>query len=295
MNRAHHCIDVPLRGYKRGNMQRVNDFWFYQLGYNVHRLFDLKEGDTIGDIFLTLKAASNWLEAMMDDSEIFRFRVAVQSAANLRTHIDQFFTEPMDFARPLTSHEAGRFVTLARELETVMAAEVATFHTYYVTKKLAYDTQALTSEGESLLPNGIRSKVPPEAIEDLREAAKCIAFEVNTASAFHTIRATESVIRIYYWHVVGSLPKVKDRNWGSYIRVLRTKGADARVTGFLDHIRESYRNPITHPEHRLNPEEAQVLLGVCVSAIIQLVGAIDAIQATDLAQNQQFAAAIAAL
>jgi len=81
------------------------------------------------------------------------------------------------------------------------------------------------------------------------------------------------MIRKYYSHAVGTLPKVKMRNWGAYIKNLQKAGADTRVVGFLDHIKENYRNPVLHPEESLSPEDTQVLLGVCISAIVMMVEA----------------------
>jgi hypothetical protein len=241
----------------------------------------LRADTELKDIYFLLHNAVRWLDAFTDKSDVFRFTVSIEAAERLREFIYKEFTQTPapDFNRKLTVYEAGRFEELTRDFETVAAAEVGTFNTYYVVKKLAYDTNTLTNEGDALLPEEIRTKVPRETLEDLREAAKCMAFEVNTAAGFHTIRATEAVIRSYYSEVVGATPRAKDRNWGAYIRVLRGKGADPRVTGYLDHIREAYRNPIAHPEQRLTPNEAQVLLGVCVSAIVQIVGAIDALHA----------------
>ena len=45
-------------------------------------------------------------------------------------------------------------------------------------------------------------------------------------------------------------------------------------------IRESYRNPVMHPEVRLEIEDAEILLSLCTSAIIQMVKAIQALQST---------------
>jgi hypothetical protein len=56
----------------------------------------------------------------------------------------------------------------------------------------------------------------------------------------------------------------------------RCSTADSRILSFIDHIREAYRNPITHPEQRLSKDDAQILLGICTSAIVQMVNAIDA-------------------
>jgi len=279
-----HAPETEWVWFKEGEMLRVNDWWFYNLGRNVHALVEIKEGATVGDVFWRLYGADNWLAAFLDGNEIFPFKVSLQAARALRSHVQTFLGPNPEWGRAINAYEASEFERLTSQFETIASAEVSQFSTYSVVKKLAYDTRTLLEEGESILPTDIRLKLPPESIEDIREAAKCMAFEVNTASGFHTIRATEAVIRMYYQEVVGSAPKIKDRNWGAYIKVLRAKGADPRVIGFLDHIRESYRNPISHPDQRLDAQEAQVLLGVCVSAIIQMVLAVDALRALAIAQ-----------
>jgi hypothetical protein len=274
-----HRID-EWRGAPVGDgleMQRVNDFWFYRLGYTIHPLTEVEEGGPFSTLYLQFKLAVDWLTAFSKRDDVFRFNVSIGPANELREYLAALTNALYDPARSLTASEAYRVSSLATTFETVTAAEVSTFNTYYVVSKMAYDTRALVEEGESLLPLDVQTIVPPETIEDLREAARCMAFEVNTAAGFHTIRATEAVIRAYYREVVGSLPKPKDRNWGAYIKILRGMGADPRVVGFLDHIRDAYRNPITHPEQRLTSTEAQVLLSLCVSAIIQMAGAIRAL------------------
>jgi hypothetical protein len=59
----------------------------------------------------------------------------------------------------------------------------------------------------------------------------------------------ETVIWKYYEAVIGTLPPVKVRNWGTYSRNLKKCGnADTRVVGWMDHIRLEYRNPVLHPQ-----------------------------------------------
>jgi hypothetical protein len=108
--------------------------------------------------------------------------------------------------------------------------------------------------------------------QEVRQAGRCLAFDIPTAAAFHIIRATESVIREYYQLILGSLPKMKMRNWGAYIRNLQTSGkADAGVIAILNHIKETYRNPILHPESVVSLEESQIIVSLCASAITQMV------------------------
>ena len=173
--------------------------------------------------------------------------------------------------KTLERYEIERAKDALREFETVFSAELRSLDTYYCSQKLGYDTSVLIEEAEKLIPESIRSSMPENAINDIRQAGKCIAFDIPTAAGFHTIRATEAVIRAYYAVVVGTMPKLKMRNWGAYIKILNESGADKRVTGFLDHIREFHRNPVLHPEETLSTEEAHVLLGVAVSSIVQMM------------------------
>jgi hypothetical protein len=58
-------------------------------------------------------------------------------------------------------------------------------------------------------------------------------------------RALEVTFGEYYVSLTGkSFENAKiARNWGAYIKALNEAGADAKITGNLDHIRAEYRNP----------------------------------------------------
>jgi transposase-like protein len=90
-----------------------------------------------------------------------------------------------------------------------------------------------------------------DSTRHIQEAAKCLAFEIPTAAAFHIFRCAESILRRYYEAVVGKLPKRQMRNWGSYIRYLKECGADVRVITILEQIQDLHRNPVIHPETRM--------------------------------------------
>src|SRR3954452_15411710 len=61
------------------------------------------------------------------------------------------------------------------------------------------------------------------------------------------------------------------RNWGAYVKNLNSAGADSRVTGLIEHVRKLYRNPVFHAEDNVSPEQAQILLGACVSLMCQIM------------------------
>jgi hypothetical protein len=260
-------------------MQRVNVNQFYIMGHVLHPIGSIKADSKLKQHYYDLYSSQMWLEFLVND-KLVPLGVARPACWDLLTDIRALLTPTAsgspDMEKDINALDAYNLNHKLETLETVLAAHLQSLNTYFVSRKLGYETPLLIEDAEKLLPDNVRAEVP-EAIPDLQQAGKCIAFEIPTAAGFHIVRATEAVIRKYYTMVVGKPPKAKMRNWGTYIKNLTKAGADPRVTGFLDHIREVYRNPVFHPEETLTPEDAQVLLGVCISAIVLMVGAMKAV------------------
>jgi len=124
------------------------------------------------------------------------------------------------------------------------------------------------------LPESILKKISNEIVEEIRQSGRCLAFDVATASAFHIMRATESVIHKYYLQVCKPEPEKKLANWGLYIAKL-SQSQDPRVkevVALLQQIKDRHRNLIMHPEIVLNPDEAFTLFEIAQSAIITMAG-----------------------
>lgn len=154
-------------------------------------------------------------------------------------------------------------------------AETSIADTYVVTPKRGYDTVSLIQSGEILFPADLPAKVP-EAILDVREATRCIAFELPTAAAFHLFRAVEAVLYRYYDTVTNGKPRPKSRNMGDFINALETIDAgEKRVRSALRDLKDLHRNPLVHPEHSLSTiDEAVALLGGVQSVVVHMLAAI---------------------
>lgn len=160
------------------------------------------------------------------------------------------------------------------QYKTVLLAELQSLTSYFVTQKGGFNNFALLGAGENLFPSDLPTKVP-EALRDVREAAKCLAFEVPTACGFHVFRATESVLRRYYTEVTGGQPHPKVRNFGIYVKKLRQlKCGDERVIAAIEQMTKLHRNPIIHPEVILTLEEALATLGMARSAMTAMLTAL---------------------
>jgi predicted SAM-dependent methyltransferase len=260
-------------------VKRINTHAFYSLGNKLKVCAGVDEQTVYGDVWFQLDQARDALKAFLD-SDLVSIKTCRESGSSLVAAITE--AVPLDFTAASSQDKTVTLSWLAAyhirnrttEFQTVLAAELNLLDTYVVSQKGAYSTSDLIDHAELLIPDSLRGMLPQQATVDIQQAGKCIAYDVPTGAAFHILRATESVIRAYYLHVLGILPKPKMRNWGAYAKNLKAGGADPKITSYIDHLRELYRNPIFHPEDNLALEEAQMFLGACVSAICHMLIAI---------------------
>jgi hypothetical protein len=171
-------------------------------------------------------------------------------------------------------HRVRQLGTRAQELETVLAADMPDIASYVVSQKGIYRTDDLISHAERHLTEISQGALPSQACDDLRQAGSCLAYELPTACAFHLWRAVETTMGHYFKRLNG-----KDfddagvtRNWAKKIEALNKQpNVDSKVTTFLDHIRDKYRNPQTHPDQIVSLEDAQRLFNVAISSIEQML------------------------
>lgn len=141
---------------------------------------------------------------------------------------------------------------------------------FAVTPKGLYDTGLLIDHPELKFPQGIRNLLPPQMLVDLKEAAKCLAFDVPTGCAFHTCRGTESLILHYHEKLSGKTWSFKKRDWKIYVEQLSNAGAPKDITNRLNEIRELDRNAYIHPDVNVSIEEAPVLFELCTGVIFRI-------------------------
>lgn len=149
----------------------------------------------------------------------------------------------------------------------VFSAEFEVADAYLVFQKRGYDTKSLLFTGESIFPEDLITKVPG-TLEDVRAAGRCLAFELGTASGFHTLRALEAVL-VAYWHkVIGGKDLPEPRNLGNTLNCMTTqKVGDEKIISALKQIKDLHRNPLMHPEVHLNMTEAISLVGMAQSCM----------------------------
>lgn len=267
----------PVRG---SDMLRVNEFQLYELAIHIHPLTMVNQDVKYSQVWTAWTQAKEALQSLFKQRSLeVCFGIANELYNELGKFVpddwnDAFAKFPPDLS---TEQPLGWGVfsirNAAERFETIISAELSNSDTYWISPKGTHKTSVLLQFAHLELPPSVVKEMP-EVKGDFDEAGKCLLFDTSTAAGFHLLRATESVIRRYYKMVTGKEPKTRFRNWGVYIKKLNEAGANKKITQHLDHMRENYRNPILHPEVNLSPDEAQVLFGVCVSAIFLMANEI---------------------
>jgi hypothetical protein len=260
-------------------VKKFNPYETYSLGKQLFPVLNFAEKDyNYSEIMWPLYMARMTLLAQIKTSTVFQSasnRAAGSAIGAINSVISENIDEmiKVENDKKVTQYEIHNIKNHIQNLETVLSNDMPGVSAYVVSQKGIYKTDDLISHADHNFPKEIRKDIPEQAIKDLIESGKCLAFEVPTACAFHLWRAVETVMGAYYQKLTKSTfdSDGVHKNWGAYSKALVEKGADSNITKFLDHIRESYRNPQTHPEAMLEVNEALGLFGVATSAIQMMI------------------------
>ena len=153
-------------------------------------------------------------------------------------------------------------------IETVIFPESA-IKKIYVLPNRRFNSEYLLNSPHSLFKEGVFEKLDEIAKQDIASACRCILFGEATAAAFHLLRATESVLKSYYF-LHKKQRRLAKPMWGPMVNELKAKTKNRppeTLLSSLDLIRTSYRNPTQHPEAVYEIDSAQDLFGVCLDVI----------------------------
>jgi hypothetical protein len=255
----------------KGIMLPISLPYIYGLASALRPLESIAYDTPLKDSLYVLLNAESALNAFLTKSVYSAtLKASAVPGMSLLQAIKKLTIEP-DKDRTLDLYDIYSLTNALREFETVLTHEMNVVNAYLVTKKRGYDTSDLISQAEVIFPQELASKVP-EAIPDIREAGKCIAFELGTAAGFHIMRATELVLRRYYDCVTNGAPRPQTGNIGDYLRELDNRNVgELKARGTLRQIKDLHRNELIHPEISLSLDDALALLGIAQSAIIAML------------------------
>jgi len=242
---------------------------FYQMGTALGYLTggNLRTGQDVTDLFLNLTFPRQWLRAFMTQTEdVGRYLKDSRLAAEeFLKKIEEIYTPArLQSHNAVTEHECTGLFSAKERFEQCFEREAKLLMVFTVTPKGTFDTNVLLENPQADFPQRLIAELPVRFITDLKEAAKCLVFDIPVGCAFHVCRATESLMLAYYEKLTKQKwPLPKNRDWNTYIQHIENAGAPADITTRLHEIRKMDRNPTIHPEREVSLEEAQVLYKLC--------------------------------
>jgi hypothetical protein len=209
--------------------------------------------------------AKNVIELFLQDIARFPMPVTRQTSQPLRDFLKSI--QGRAAGSVLSANEAKDLVKIARDITPTFEAESRSIMTVVLLEK-RFDIGKLMSGVPTLLSKGVFEALPEVAQTDMNEAGKCLALNRATAAAFHSLRATEAMLKKLYFQIVRQ-KRLKTPMWAAMVDALRkrTKGNPSdELLDLLDGIRRNYRNPTQHPSKVYDIDEAQDLFGQCLAA-----------------------------
>jgi hypothetical protein len=264
----------PTRRREKRAMQRVNAFYLYQVGNQIHPLSELKSdprnGTPVGDAFFPLLVAEGALEPLLARS-VFQLKTSAEAGYALLAAIKkaaETVKKTEDTTKPLPFMEAYQITSALQTFEAVLGAELALMPLYLVTQKAGFDTSILIERGAACFPEELALKVPA-AVPDVQQGTRCIAFDLPTAAGFHLHRANESVLGSYWDVVTKGQPRPDQRNMGVYLREMDNRNVgDLKVKAALRDLKDLHRNPLIHPEHSLESVDEAIALMNSIHTVV---------------------------
>jgi hypothetical protein len=239
-----------------------NAYAYVKIGLAIRLLRNIASTDTKSFAIASLGALQ--LELANGNFQVTLAAMDSQAFGSMMQTLSALGDDQTPIGAPLA--EQIRFEL--QQIETVVFPE-AIIKRVYVLPNRRFNSEYLLNSPQMLLKQGVFEKLDAIAQQDISSACRCILFGEATAAAFHILRATESVLKSFYF-------KHKRQNrlekpmWGSMLTELKAKTKNkppATLMTSLDLIRTAYRNPTQHPEATYEIDGAQDLFGVCLDVI----------------------------
>lgn len=238
-----------------------NTYVYIRIGLSIRLLRNVSTSTTA-------KIPKNEIKALIANLQEGNFDVSISAMTSVDYGNMIELLEKIEDKEKLSSELATSISEEFSTLENIVFAEALTKKIYILPSR-RFNTEYLLSNPARLLKNGAFDKLEEIAKSDFTSSCRCILFGEATASAFHILRATESVLKSYYFHHRRH-NRLDKPMWGNMVDQLKAKTKNrppATLIASLDLIRSAYRNPTQHPEAIYEIDSAQDLFGVCLDVI----------------------------
>lgn len=256
-------------------MKRIGLGYIYRINERLHPLTQWEGEKGILDVYSEILSARSLLEEIFNSGNFYGLKTCGPIAGRFYALLGNYSNPTTEQLKTkISASEIKIIAQTAITFETALVEEFGILPSYLVTPKGGYSIDVLTMTPQDLFPADLLDLVP-DAKYDIEQAAKCLAFEVPTAAGFHLHRINEAVLRVYWDVVTNKAKRPKERSMGVYLSQLKKKEkGDAKTLATLQQIKDLDRNPISHPDEKLEIDDAIDLYGIIRSAVSRMLGVI---------------------
>jgi hypothetical protein len=240
-------------------MIQVDGYPVYELGFILGPIFYVylripnATREQFGPQFSSAKEA---LESITEPDSYLPQRSKAQATVVLT-----LINEALDSPNAVLSLDLrGRLSFHIGRLNETLTAELHEFDLYWIPPKLGLNTSALLTDGTIIFPEPIRSALNERISHEVKEAARCLEYEVFDAVGFHILRAVELAILDYF--TISGWVRGGAANWKDYAKVLRHHKVHRKIVGMIDRLSSLHRNELMHAEAVLTAAEASMLFAL---------------------------------
>jgi hypothetical protein len=205
----------PLEGLA---MQKIDPAFLFEMGDQLRKVAAINKDSPPAQAYFAMNGASGVIERTISNSIYSHLlRTPCRAAANalaeqMRKMCSAILAMPDLENAQLEHFEVFQLQHLYGKFETLFLGDLQSGSLYLVSPKGGFDTDALIEGALLVFSADLATKVP-DAVGDVRQATRCIAFELPTAAGFHLHRAHESVLRVYWDNVTGGADRPKKTIW----------------------------------------------------------------------------------
>ena len=285
-------------------VEQINQFSIYQLAQALKEVALLLGDVDARTAFFEILHANGQIDKLLagDPLPLGVSREAAQGVKDsIQNIIDEHFTKVDDEGKRVWSFPTdGQQATIPEykftgyrgalsRFEIIFGAEMREAAVYFVPRRGIYSTPALINSADESFPLAIRAHIPDKTKQDWRNAGRCLAFNLLSASGFHVARAVEGTMEVYWRKFAAQQDNATLNSWNDYVQELEgivsdgaSIGPTAKTLAELRQMKDDYRNPIMHPRVILSESDARVRFDNGESLIIAMA---DELRAKEEAAN----------
>lgn len=249
----------------------------YELGASLQQLkAAMRDGAEPFDQLIAIFDAGSRIRLLLK-GEPLEISYCRETATRLKVLLDDASKEfrskeeggatPFKAEKTLPPWTASQIKSAVEVFEHQFSAEVKKTAVYAVPRRGIFDTERLVEGADGHLPESIRNTIPKFTVSEFRQAGRCLAFGLFSASGFHALRAAECALKQYYTAFLGEPKKdditmglmashLKDRSEAKDKSLPKPNPATLRT---ITDITSFDRNPLTHKELELSEDDAALL------------------------------------